>query len=662
MFGDQEKQVEASRRGGLKRKFMFVHTFFKVFLYNEANQTEEKEQSYMSSKKRYKKGVCILLGTALLGTQLTGCGSGKEGQAVQQSTAAVDASAEQESSPVTNLSRIDSTKWQYNAADKVYYQLGIRYCETPADETQETLAIFVPAAYMEAEENGDGTYSCKLNREATAGNGGYTASTAPIVFPVNTPGYSAQDPLTEYQDFTEYTDQGFIYVHAGCRGRDAGAPAGVTDLKAAIRYIRYNEGTIAGDMDRIFTFGMSGGGAQSVLLGVTGDSALYDDYLHAIGAVQQVSDAVNGSQAWCPITSLESADEAYEWQMGITRTGLSEEEQRLSGDMTAAFADYINELGLVDTQGKALTLEPSADGRYQAGTYYEYIKSVVEESLNHFLEDTEFPYDSSKSSEHSAGMRAGGQRPDGKPGTGRDEKKGDSAAKKEGQTEIDFTQKDDIRRSDSGSVAGVTISGTYETVQDYIDALNADGTWVAYDADTNTVQIRDLESFAKAVKTASKGLAAFDQLDAGQGENTLFGYADGNGAHFDATLADILEQEHSEYADAYLEDLKKTDTLGHTVDYRLNMYSPLYYLMEHSDGYGTSTVASFFRINTGLFQGDTAVTTEANLALALENYDADGAKIKVDFNPVWGLGHTMAERTGNATDNFISWVNACCLQ
>ena len=64
--------------------------------------------------------------------------------------------------------------------------------------------------------------------------------------------------------------------------------------------------------DRIFTFGMSGGGAQSTLLGVTGDSVLYNDYLEAIGAVMGVSDAVLGSQGWCPITSLDSADEAYE--------------------------------------------------------------------------------------------------------------------------------------------------------------------------------------------------------------------------------------------------------------------------------------------------------------------------------------------------------------
>ena len=32
----------------------------------------------------------------------------------------------------------------------------------------------------------------------------------------------------------------------------------------------------------------------------------------------------------------------------------------------------------------------------------------------------------------------------------------------------------------------------------------------------------------------------------------------------------------------------------------------------------------------------------------------------VDFATVWGQGHTMAERTGSSTDNFITWVNDCC--
>ena len=600
--------------------------------------------------------LAIILGTSVA---LTACGSGATTETqvstTQESTAesagaentATDAttdadSTEETSEIVTNLSKIDNTKWQYNEEDNVYYQLGIQYCENPADTEYEELAIIVPAAYMDATDNGDGTYTCTLN--TTAEVNGYIAETAPIVFPVNTPGYSAQSPMTEYSSVSEYTDAGYIYVHAGCRGRDAGAPAGVTDLKAAIRYIRYNEGNIAGDMDSIFTFGMSGGGAQSALLGVTGDSELYDDYLEAIGAVMGVSDAVLGSMGWCPITSLDSADAAYEWMMGTTRSGLTDEEQSISDGLTVAYAEYINSLGLTDSEGNALTLEESEDGRYQAGSYYDYMVSIIEESLNNFLADTTFPYDSDSSSQgHQAGMGPdggnggfGGGRPDGEKPSG----------------EIDFTAIDDISRTENNS--GVSISGTFETAQDYIDALNANGTWVTYDAATNTATITSIADFAEAVKTASKGIAAFDQLDESQGENTLFGYGDGDGAHFDSMLMSVLSELGSSYVADFEEDLSQKDELGHTVDYRLNMYSPLYYLLSSSEGYGTSNVAKYFRINTGLWQSDTAVNTEANLVLALQNYGSE-----VDYSFVWGQEHTTAERDGDSTTNFIEWVNAC---
>ena len=111
------------------------------------------------------------------------------------------------------------------------------------------------------------------------------------------------------------------------------------------------------------------------------------------------------------------------------------------------------------------------------------------------------------------GRGQGGAKPDGAPGQdGKKDRKG--APDAEG---VDFTQIDDIKRSNSSSASGVTISSVYETAQDYIDALNANGAWVAYDAATNTATIKDLASFANAVKTASKGIAALDQLDSGQG-------------------------------------------------------------------------------------------------------------------------------------------------
>lgn len=107
---------------------------------------------------------------------------------------------------------------------------------------------------MIAEDNGDGTYTCEINTESSVGS--YTAATASIMMPVNTPGYSAMAPLTSYSSFTEYTDEGFVYVHAGCRGRDSGAPAGARDLKAAVRYIRYTDDVLPGNAESIFTFGI----------------------------------------------------------------------------------------------------------------------------------------------------------------------------------------------------------------------------------------------------------------------------------------------------------------------------------------------------------------------------------------------------------------------
>ena len=552
----------------------------------------------------------------------------------------------------TNLTKIDSTKWSYNSEDDVYYQIGISYCEKPADESYETLAVFVPGAYMNATDNGDGTYTCEMNEEANIN--GYTALTAPIVMPINTPGYSAQSALTSYASFSDYMNAGFIYVHAGCRGRDAGAPAGVTDLKAAVRYIRYSDDTVPGDAESIFTFGMSGGGAQSSLMGSTGDSDLYEPYLKEIGAVEGISDAVLGSMCWCPITNLDTADEAYEWMLGTTRNDLSEEEQAISDRLAEAFAAYINEAGIKDENGNVLTLEESEQGIYQTGSYYEYMKSVIEGSLNNFLADTSFPYDAS-SSQDQFGDHGGGAMPyGGGPGNGEEPQENSPDHSEGNSSQVNFEEIDDIQRT--GSSSSLSLSGTYETAQDYIDALNVNGEWVVYDSDSNTVTISDISSFVKNLKSASKSLGAFDQLDAGQGENTLFGYGDGNGTHFDSILAEILTDLNNEYASDYVSDLTKTDSVGNAVDVRLNMYTPLYYLLESSKGFGDSTVAKYWRIRTGINQGDCALSTEMNLALALKNYSTVES---VDFETVWGQGHTQAERTGNSTDNFISWVEEC---
>ena len=589
---------------------------------------------------------------------LAACGSTKD----QSQSASSNTSAQEQATMTSNL-KLDSSAWQHNADDDVYYQLGVSYCEKPADSNYETLAILVPGAYFNATDNGNGTFTCEVNKGAKVGS--YTAESAPIVMPVNTPGYSAQNPLSEYSSQASYTGAGMVYVHAGCRGRDAGAPTAIVDLKAAVRYLRWVASQLPGNIDRIFTFGMSGGGAQSALMGATGNSELYEPYLSAIGAVSGASDAVYGSMDWCPITGLDVADEAYEWMMGCTRSGLSEEEQKISAALGKAYAAWVNSAGIVDKQGSPLRLEESSDGAYQAGSYYDQVRATIEESLNNFLADTTFPYDADSAGSMGGpgggmggpggGMDGGaggpgGQRPEGMGDGQRPEGMGDGPG---ANNMANAEQNDNISRTQT--TGGVSISGTYETAADYIAALNATKEWVRYDQATNTATITSVADFCTALKQASKSLGAFDQLDRGQGENTLFG-ENGNASHFDATLAQILSDQGSSYATDFVEDLKKTDALGTSVATRVSMYTPLYYVLQTQEGHDQSELAKHWRIRTGIEQGDTALCTELNLALGLQ---ANTNVESVDFATVWGQGHTQAERTGTASENFVSWVASC---
>lgn len=579
------------------------------------------------------------------------------------------------STPSTNTSTsatslaFDNSKWNYDKTNNVYWQIEVTYCSQPAATAYETMGIYVPGAYMTGSANSDGTYTCAVNSSGKVGS--YAASTAPIVFPVNTPAYAAQAAPSSYSysDVSSYMKAGFVYVCAGMRGRantmggnssgstttpsySSGAPWGVTDLKAAIRYYRYNKDILPGDTDRIFTFGMSGGGAQSAIAGASGDSALYIPYLKSIGAAmtdangQSISDAICGAMCWCPITSLDYADEAYEWNMGQYFTtgtrATTTFTAALSKDLAAEFATYVNKLGLKDSGGAALTLTKSASGIYASGSYYDYLLSEIQTSLNNFLSDTKFPYTETTGGAMPGMPRGGmpsGSIPSGSMPSGGTPPSGSSTA-------------------NSGK--------TYNTAQDYIDSLNSDGNWIAYDSSANTAKVTSIEAFVTHCKNASKSVAAFDDLSRSQAENSVFGNGSDESLHFDSTLSNLLAANatsYSKYADwkssyvtAYADDLKKTDSLGSTVQTRLNAYNPMYYISSYYSGYKTSTPAAYWRIRTGIDQGDTALTVEANLMLALDQYP--GVK-NVDFATVWGQGHTMAERTGDSTTNFIQWVEQC---
>ena len=548
------------------------------------------------------------------------------------------ASSSQETATVGQYSlAFDNAAWQYDEINDIYWQVGVVYVANPASLDYETLGIYVPGAYLEATANGDGTYTASVKSDAQVGQ--FTAATAPYVLPVNTPGFNASQAPTWLADgIANYTQAGMIYLQPGIRGRDnttdsqgqevvGGAPWGVTDLKAAIRYVRYNKDVLPGDTDKIVSFGHSGGGAQSAILGASGDSTLYNPYLEALGAAMKdkegnpISDAPYGTMTWSPITSLDYADAAYEWNLGQFADSNTRAEgtftQALSQDLAKEYANYINQLGLKH-EGQALTLTESSEGIYTQGSYATYLEGVVNQSLNNFLADTSFPY-----------------------------------------------------TSDGAGPGGSTESVTYETAQAFIDSLNAETQWVTYDAAANRAKISSLADFAKYVKTASKSVPAFDALDRSLAENAVFGVADANELHFDQLVARLLKNNqakyesltdwNSQYVTDFESDLAKTDSLGKTIAERQDLYNPMFYLTSAYSGYQTSKPAPHWRIRSGLSQGDTALTVESNLALALEN-QANGAVKSVDFATVWGQGNTTAERTGHASANFIQWVQEIVAQ
>ena len=562
---------------------------------------------------------------------LLGLGACSTGGATAQASSAASSQA-----PTDAKLALDSAAWRYDADHKVYYQLGLRYVATPQASDYETLGIYVPGPYFTGKDNGNGTYTVTVNASGAVGS--FTAATAPTVFPVNTPGYSAQKPPTEYSYDTikAYMEAGFIYVHAGLRGKDSNsqtysgnAPWGVTDLKAAVRYRRYNAALIPGDAAKVYVFGHSGGVAQSAVAGASGDSELFAPYLAVLGAAttdtsgKALSDAVAGAMCWCPITSLDSANAAYEWNMGQFASSSTRAEgtwtRAYSQDLAAAFPTYLNGLKLTDAQGKPLTLEPSSQGTYLSGSYYNHLVSVIQKSLNDFLAATTFPY--TPSSTEMAGMEPRG-----------------------------------------GDSQGSAESTTYKTVEEYIAFLNSSSQWVAYDASKKTATITSLQGFVTSQKNASKDVGAFDGVGRAQTENLVMGSGE-NKQHFSSLSREVISKGQSRYSGlsgwikdygvaAYEKDLGAKDSVGTDMVTRVAMYDPLYYLTQDSKGRGTSTIAPAWRIRTGIAQGDTASTVEVNLALALQQAGAGN----VDFATIWGQGHTMAELTGTGEENFIAWV------
>lgn len=269
---------------------------------------------------------------------------------------------------------------------KVIYHsfLHIPYVAKPVDKDYQSLNVFVPVEI-------DGKMIDTKN--------------APILFEIGVGGYmsvrnsggNSKDPGSFSRRADLALAAGYVVISPGCRGRDnkaadgtyyGKAPAAIVDLKAAVRYIHHNNGLIPGNTDRIFSVGCSAGGALSALLGASGNSNLFDQYLDEIGAAN-APDNIFGSACYSPITDLEHSDAAYEWMYGTqpSRTGLVD--QQLSEKLKASFSEYQRSLNLEGKNGFGVI---SADNYDEYLIHYylvpsagKYLKNLPENAREDYL-------------------------------------------------------------------------------------------------------------------------------------------------------------------------------------------------------------------------------------------------------------------------------------
>lgn len=276
----------------------------------------------------------------------------------------------------------------------------IVYVKNPVDIKYEVMNFYVPEAYYEGKSIGN-----------------YNKENAPIFFPNMVGGYMPAEPGTPGTDRSgvnpnaEFValSKGYVVAEPGARGRTTQdsngkytgkAPADIVDLKAAVRYLHFNDKEMPGDANKIISNGTSAGGALSALVGATGNNKDYEPYLKEIGAAN-AKDDIYAVSAYCPITNLDHADMAYEWMLigvnnykklqitqmidfNIKRTlvegTMTEAQIKLSKELSSMFPAYINSLGLKDSQGKSLTMDSKGNGSFK-----DYMKSYIIESAQKAL-------------------------------------------------------------------------------------------------------------------------------------------------------------------------------------------------------------------------------------------------------------------------------------
>lgn len=461
---------------------------------------------------------------------------------------------------IQTLTMPDGEKVTYKAYEGIYYVTHVE------DSTYQTLNIYVPERMAEKSD-----VPILLRTYI----GGYAASTAKAPSATDATGRALKEgyvvciPGSRGSNSTVVRDGKTVYTGT--------APNGLLDLKAAVRYLRHNDGLIPGNSELIFSDGTSAGGAMSALLGATGNAPEYEPYLKSMG-VADVRDDVYASICYCPITDLNHADMEYEWLYGCTNRGmrhLDERQIKISEELASECPAYINSLGLRDREGALIT----------ADNYMDYLKGFLIESAHRALQE-------------------GCEIPD----------------------TIGFTLYQDRKGPmGNGPMGGRTSRSDGD--MPFADGRGAPsfgtGNAPRFNRSSDFVTSLDLDRYLSYVSSVTplKMPPAFDQMgvliDTPSPENKVFGNQDGVPANFtDFSLRQRLDDPSA--------------TLGEDMVKRVAIMNPMNYI-----GKDKSTVAANWYIRHGAKDRDTSFLVPVNLATRLINTGKN-----VDFFLPWNRPHS----------------------
>lgn len=527
--------------------------------------------------------------------------------------------------------KLNAVHWAVSE-DGTFVSAGISYCgpnSVPCAiaEKYQYLVIHAPAAYFDADLNLDRSGECC----------GLTADSAPVIFKNNCMGWNSSVPRDAKK---EWLSRGWIHVECGARSRDADennmfskSPCQIVDLKSGLRMLRLNQDILPGNYDKVISYGFSGGGQMSSVLGASGNMKAYFPLLWENGSAgitrlpdgsfeSSIDDSIYGCVCFAPIAALQVSSLAHAWVRYDScmngRYKFTPFQLQLEKDMAVRFCEYINDLGLRNEKGRPLIfgMDPETgkpDPR--KGSYYDQTLNNLSDAFNCFAgaADRLFPYTIKR------GMR-------------------DNAEYYE-----------------------------YADIDELLSEYTGNGDrWIRKEPD-GTYSVTDIAGFFRGTGLVRfKGIPAFDGLywseekkSYGDGgpkgtENNAFGKPGQAAVHYSAMIAELLEEKREEYSclegydeaevNRFIKEASEPE-----LKEQLYLMDSMQIMLNNVRNKEKTDIAPFWRIRMGT-EDQNSFAIAYDFALAAQMSGAS-----VDYHLVWAMGHSTEE--GITAGTFEDWIS-----